>query len=90
MELLTESPSLVLGLIGWAATAKLFYDSDLAAWQRRVMIVFTWLLWMIPAFDVTVYLGLMPSHTAVTLCAGMTMVLAMLVSLGSVRWHYRQ
>lgn len=77
MEFLSSlSPSFFLGIIGWAATYKLVSDShELSVWQKRWLTVFTWLLWMVPAFDVTVYQGLMNTYTALLYGSVLTMVL---------------
>ncbi|NJN65420.1 MAG: hypothetical protein HC884_01250 [Chloroflexaceae bacterium] len=47
---------LVLALIGWVATTRLVAESVqlTPAWQR-VIIVGTWLLWVVPAFDILVH-----------------------------------
>lgn len=85
MDMLSQVPGLFLGVIGWAATAKLIYGSSLTGfWQRSALIVFTWMLWMVPAFDIIVYQGLMPAETAVTYCATMTGALAFVISLGAL------
>jgi hypothetical protein len=85
MTIETLSPSLWLGLIGWAATAKLIFDySQFSPLQQRLLIVFTWLLWMVPAFDVTVYQGLMESHVAMSYGTTMSLVPVVLIVLPSV------
>jgi hypothetical protein len=83
-----QSPNLLLGLIGWAATAKLLIDmADLTIWQRRLMTLFTWLLWMVPAFDVTVYQGQMNTDTAFTYGFTLSIVPILFLSLTAVHWH---
>jgi hypothetical protein len=82
MEAISQAPGLFLGLIGWAATAKLIVDSaDTTEWQQRALVVFSWMLWMIPAFDATVYQGLLAADTAVTYCATLTGALIFVVSI---------
>jgi hypothetical protein len=82
MEAIAQAPGLFLGLIGWAATAKIIIDaSGITPWQQRGLVVFTWMLWMIPAFDATVYQGLLSAESAVTYCAAMTGALVFVVSL---------
>ncbi len=82
MEVLAQAPGLFLGLIGWAATAKLLSESSITnIWQRAALIVFTWMLWMIPAFDIVVYHGLMPADMAVTYCGALTGALIFIVSI---------
>jgi hypothetical protein len=82
MEAISQAPGLFLGLIGWAATSKIIIDSgQISPWQQRALVVFTWMLWMIPAFDATVYQGFMPADMAVTYCATMTGALIFVVSL---------
>lgn len=87
MELL-QSPSFLLGLIGWAATAKLIFDAmELSPLQQRAMVVFTWMLWMVPAFDIIVYQGLISSNTALVYGSAVTALPAVLVSIATFRWH---
>lgn len=82
MELLTEAPGLFLGLIGWAASAKLIFDmTTKALWWRGLLIVFIWFLWIVPAFDVIVYQGLMSEQMAVTYGTTLTGVLVGIVLL---------
>lgn len=86
METLFYAPSFLLGLIGWAATVKLILDMpELAPIKQHVMIVFTWLLWMVPAFDVLVYQGMITSDTAVSYGGAMTVLPALFVSITSIR-----
>jgi hypothetical protein len=74
------SPGILLAFIGWAATYKLISDTvDLSLIQKRALNIFTLLLWMVPAFDVTVYQGLMQSDVAVTCCGTITLVFGALM-----------
>lgn len=67
MEALAQAPALFLGLIGWAASAKVICDASMrTSLQRGALLAFTWMLWMVPALDVAVYHGLMPANVAVT------------------------
>jgi hypothetical protein len=91
MDALAGSPSLLLGLMGWAATVSLLNESKrLAVWQRRTMIIFTWMLWMIPAFDATVYQGLLSTEAAILYCGTLTMAIVLFISLTALRRHTRQ
>lgn len=82
MELLFHSPSFWLGLIGWAATVKLIIDmKEITLVKQRVMIVFTWMLWMVPAFDILVYQGLLNSDTALAYGNAMTFLPAICIIL---------
>ncbi len=90
MELLSQSPGPLIGLIGWAASALVILGATrLTIVQQRVMLMFTWLLWMIPAFDTLVYRGLLPADAAVVYCGGMTVALALIISLTAIRWRTR-
>jgi hypothetical protein len=83
MDILVQSPSFLLGLIGWAATAKLVLDKvQMDPLQQRMLIVFTWILWMVPAFDVIVYKGLMAPDSAVLHGSAATVLPAMMIALG--------
>jgi hypothetical protein len=87
---LSISPNFLLGLIGWAATTKLIMDAmDLKGWQERFLIAFAWLLWMVPAFDVTVYQGSMQANTALLYGTLLTVGVVALISLSGIRWHHR-
>lgn len=91
MEALANSPGLLLGLIGWAASTKIILDaSSFSAWQQRALVVFTWMLWMIPAFDATVYRGLLDAEAAVRYCATMTGALVFVVSLTALYKRSKQ
>lgn len=91
MEALSQSPGLFLGLIGWAATAKLLCDASMITpVQRRAMLIFTWMLWMIPAFDATVYQGLLSADAAVTYGVTLTGALIFAVSLTGLHKRSKQ
>lgn len=82
MTIETLPPSLWLGLIGWAATAKLIFDyNQFSPLQQRLLIVFTWLLWMVPAFDVMVYQGLMETRVAMSYGTTMSVMPMVLIAL---------
>ena len=86
MELLYEAPGLLIGLIGWAATAVLILDSPrLSVIRRRVCLVLAWMIWMIPAFNVLVLRGLLSSDTATLSCGSITLALVLIVSLSWLR-----
>lgn len=88
MEILTQIQGVLIGLIGWAATAVLTLGSlRLSTTEQRVMIVFCWTLWMIPALGTLVYQHLLEINTAALYCGTTTMLLGVLVSISSNRWH---
>ncbi len=90
MDAIAQSPSLLLGLLGWAATVALINEAGrLTLWQRRSMIVFTWMLWMIPAFDTTVYQGLLSAEMALLYGVTLTGVITLFVSLMALGNHSR-
>jgi hypothetical protein len=83
MEAIFNAPGLFLGIIGWAACAMLIIDSQAIGSMlvRGALIVFLWMLWMIPAFDIIVYQGLMPANVAITYGVLLTVTLISAVSL---------
>lgn len=86
MRTLFSSPSFWLGVLGWAATAKLIIDMvDLKPSYQRVMIIFTWVLWMVPAFDVLVYQGFINSDNAFVYGSVFTVLPVLLVSFSHQR-----
>lgn len=88
IDAMSQSPALFIGLIGWAATAKLINDSEhINAWQSWVMFFLTWLLWIVPAFDTTVYHGFLSAEAATLYGGVMTMIMLGILSLLSVRWR---
>lgn len=90
METLAQAPGLVLALIGWAATTMLLCDArSLRLWSKAALIVFTWMLWMIPAFDIVVHHGIMAADMAIAFCGMMTATLAFVVSL-TVFYQWRK
>jgi hypothetical protein len=90
MELLFNAPSLLIGLIGWAATAAVCVDSPrTTAAQRRVLIILGWLIWMIPAFNTLVRRGMLTADTATIACGGISVALTLVVSLSALRLKQR-
>lgn len=90
MDALAQSPSLLLGVMGWAATVSLLNESNrLPLWQRRAMIIFTWMLWMIPAFDTTVYQGVLSTEAAMLYCGALTTAIILFISLTALRSYIR-
>ncbi|NTV63837.1 MAG: hypothetical protein HGA65_09910 [Oscillochloris sp.] len=82
--------SILLGLMGWAAMGLVIMNaSRLTDNDRRAMIVCSWMLWMIPAFGVLVYRGLMTTDSAAIYCGVTTMGLAAVVIATSVRTRTR-
>lgn len=78
--------SILVGLMGWAATALLVMNaSRLTNNDRRAMVVCSWMLWMIPAFGALVYRGLMTTDAAALYCGATTLCLALVVIVTSVR-----
>jgi uncharacterized membrane protein len=83
--------SILLGLMGWAATSLVVMNgSRLTNNDRRVMVVCGWMLWMIPAFGVLAYRGMITTDAAALYCGITTACLALIVVIGSVRTHTRQ
>jgi hypothetical protein len=83
--------SILLGLMGWAATSLVVMNaSRLTTNDRRAMIVCGWMLWMIPAFGVLAYRGIITTETAALYCGITTVCLALVVVVSSVRTRTRQ
>jgi uncharacterized membrane protein len=88
MEVLTQYTVLLIGIIGWAATSGLISNaSQINAWPRRMLIMFTWLLWTVPAFDVMVYQGWLNAEKAVFYGTTLTIALALVISLAGMQSH---
>lgn len=82
MHNLDQFTGLLVGIIGWAATASLLLNSPhVTAGSQRVMLVFTWLVWTVPAFDALVYRGFMAAETAMRTGATLTLLLSLVVLL---------
>jgi uncharacterized membrane protein len=83
--------SILLGLMGWAATSLVVMNaSRLTNNDRRAMVVCGWMLWMIPAFGALAYRGLITTDTAALYCGITTVCLALIAIVSSVRTHTRQ
>jgi uncharacterized membrane protein len=90
MAALYPLQSILLGLMGWAAmTLVILNASRLTDNDRRAMVVCGWMLWMIPAFGVLVYRGLITTDTAALYCGITTVCLAFIVIVSSVRTRTR-
>jgi uncharacterized membrane protein len=88
MEWITYIQGPMIGLIGWAATAALTLGArKLNATEQHSMIVFAWMLWMIPALGTLVYHGLLDINAAALYCGGTTILMAILVSIATIRWR---
>ncbi|MEI7772875.1 MAG: hypothetical protein WCI67_22995 [Chloroflexales bacterium] len=82
--------SILLGLMGWAATSLVVMSaSRLTTNDRRAMIVCGWMLWMIPAFGALAYRGMISTETAALYCGITTVCLTLVVVVGSLRTHTR-
>jgi hypothetical protein len=85
MATLYPLQSILFGLMGWAATALAVMNaSRLTSNDRRAMVVFGWMLWMVPAFGALVYRGLISTDTAALYCGATTAFLALIIIIGSV------
>ena len=90
MDVLMQIQGLLIGLIGWAATAMMIVGSSrLNVNEQRAMIVCSWALWMIPAMGSLVYRGVISTDTAVIACGTSTIILAVMASLSAIRWRTR-
>ncbi len=90
MELLSHTSVLFLAFIGWAAGCIAIYEARLLTrLQQRLLLVFTWALWIIPAFDVLIYRGLIAVDMAFALGGVLTLMLVLSVSLSALSWRTR-
>ena len=88
MELFYQLQGVLIGLIGWAATAILTMGSTrLNEIEQKALIVCSWALWMIPAMGALVYRGLMTMNTALLFCGATTVILGLMASLSVIRWR---
>jgi hypothetical protein len=79
MEIVQEVQGLLIGIVGWAATALAVLSSTrLNPTERRMMVVCCWMLWMIPALGSLVYRGLITTDMAALLCGSTTIFLGMI------------
>lgn len=90
MEYVDHIQSLLIGLIGWAASVALIMGTTkISPPEQRAVFVLLWVLWMIPAAGALVYRGLITPDTAVIYCGTTTAVLAVLAMVSSIRWRTR-
>lgn len=86
MEVFQELQGILIGIVGWAATAlAVLSSSRLNPTERRMMVVCCWMLWMIPALGSLVYRGLLTTDVAALLCGGTTLALGMIAVLSGWR-----
>lgn len=85
MESLFQLQSVLIGLIGWAATVVLALGSSrLTANDRRLMAVCSWMLWMIPALGTLVFRGLITTDVAALYVGGSTVLVGLVVLLTAI------
>ncbi|HMQ29595.1 MAG TPA: hypothetical protein PKD53_02660 [Chloroflexaceae bacterium] len=85
MDVLFELQSLILGLMGWAATVlALEGASRLTVNDRRAMAVCCWVLWMAPAFGALVLNGVLNTDTAALYVGLTTGAVGVIVLLGAI------
>lgn len=86
MDSLFQLQSVLIGMIGWAATVIITINaSRLTANDQRMMVVCSWMLWMIPSFGALVYRGLITTDAAALYCGGTTVLMGIIVLLTAVR-----
>lgn len=89
MATLFPLQSILLGLMGWAAMSLAVMNaSRLTDNDRRVMVVFSWMLWMIPALGALVYRGVISTNTAAIYCGATTLTLGAIVIVASLIQHH--
>lgn len=85
MAFFFETQSLLLGLMGWAATVLAIESaSRLTVNDRRAMIVCCWMLWMIPAFGGLVLKGHITTDTAALYVGISTGAIGLIMLLGAL------
>ncbi|MFV9505516.1 MAG: hypothetical protein AB4911_13250 [Oscillochloridaceae bacterium umkhey_bin13] len=84
MEFLVELQTVLIGLIGWAATVLIVDGSSrLNLNDKRAMIVCSWMIWMIPGFGGLVMRGVLMTDTAALYVGVTTVALGMIMALGA-------
>jgi hypothetical protein len=84
MELLEHLPGVLLGLMGWAATALAVENATrMTVNDRRAMLVAAWMIWMIPAFGTLVFRGLFTTEFAALMVTFTTVALALIMIVGA-------
>lgn len=90
MELLYQIQGMLIGLIGWAATALLTMNSSkLSELEQRATMVCAWAIWMIPASGTLVYQGIITTDAAAIFCGVTTILLAVFASISAIRGRSR-
>jgi uncharacterized membrane protein len=92
MDSLYQIQSVLIGLIGWAATIVVSLSaSRLTVNDRRMLAVCSWMLWMIPAIGALVYRGLLTTDTAALYVGATTLFVGLIVLLtaAATREHTR-
>lgn len=85
MDNLFHLQSILIGLIGWAATVLMIENaSRLTVNDRRAMIVCCWMLWMIPSFGTLVLNGLITTDTAALYVGVTTGALGVIMLVGAM------
>ncbi len=85
MDVLSELQSLLLGLMGWAATLiALEGASRLTANERRAMAVCCWVLWMAPAFGALTLNGVLTTDMAALYVGLTTLAIGAIELLGAI------
>jgi hypothetical protein len=85
MSFMFDLQSLLLGLMGWAATVlALESAARLTINDRRAMTVCCWMLWMIPSFGGLVLKGLISTDTAALYVGISTLALGLIMLLGAL------
>ena len=90
MEFLVHSPSIFIGLIGWAATNLVIWGSERTdSLQKRALLVLSWGGWMFPAFNALSHQGVLDSATAVQTCGFLTAGIIALTALTTLKGRAR-
>lgn len=86
MENFNQLQSVLIGLIGWAATAVITLNaSRLTVNDRRMMLVCSWMLWMIPSLGALVYRGILTTDSAALYVGASTVIMAIIVLITAIR-----
>ena len=84
MDVVFLEQSILLGLMGWAATVLAIQGATrLTTTDRRAMIVCFWTVWMIPAFGPLVLNGIIATDTAAFFVGLTTVAIALVMFFGA-------
>jgi hypothetical protein len=84
-KLLFEVPSLLIGLVGWMATAQVILNRASRSAQRRSLLFSSWALWMSASFGSLVVRGMLTAEEATAACGVASLAFGLIVWLSRAR-----